>query len=115
MSGGRPPRIADRRRARGANPGRSAVTRWSYPPELREALGAFGLAPRPDTPPGLVRDALNDLYRYELRRARDVLRAGGLQKSGYHAFVVALRRRYWPLTLPLPAWERICAAPAPDA
>jgi hypothetical protein len=84
---------------------------WSYPPELAGALEAFGLAPRPTTPPAFVRDALNDLYRYELRRLRDRLRAGAVLKADYLAAVVATRRRYWPLSLNVDAWERICALP----
>jgi len=84
-------------------------TRWQYPRELSEALALFGLAPGPSTPPSVVRDQLNDLYRFELRRMRDQLRAGAVPKQDYLARVVALRKHYWPLTLPLPAWERICA------
>ncbi len=81
---------------------------WTYPPELAEALLAFGLRPTPATPPLLVRDALNDLYRFELRRMRDRLRAGDIQKPDYIDLVIATRKRYWPLSLQLPAWEEIC-------
>ena len=80
----------------------------TYPPKLRDALLAFGLAPRQSTPPALVRGALNDLYRFELRALRDGLRAGRVPKAGYRDAVVVLRRRYWPLSLNLQAWERIC-------
>jgi hypothetical protein len=86
--------------------------RWQYPTELLEALGGLGLAPTPATQPALVRDQLNDLYRFELRRTRDQLLAGVLDKPAYLARVVALRKHYWPLTLPLVAWERICAGPS---
>jgi hypothetical protein len=79
-----------------------------YPVEFREALAGLGLAPTSLTPPARVRDALNDLYRYELRRQRDRLRAGAIEKSAYLDIVIALRKKYWLLTLPLPAWERIC-------
>jgi hypothetical protein len=82
---------------------------WSYPPEFLEALAPLGLAPRPTTPPAVVRDALNDLYRFELRRMRDRLRAGQIEKHDYQNRVIALRKQYWPLTLPLWGWERICA------
>jgi hypothetical protein len=44
---------------------------WCYPPELAEGLPGFGVAPRPDTPPRLVRDQLSDLYRFEIRRLRE--------------------------------------------
>lgn len=87
-------------------------TSWTYPPELLSALGGFGLAPLATTPPAVVRDALNDLYRYELRRMRDVLRAGGIAKPDYIDRVIALRKHYWPLTLTLDAWERICSGAA---
>jgi hypothetical protein len=83
--------------------------RWQYPPELATALGAFGLAPRTGTPPALVRDQLNDLYRFELRRMRGRLLAGDFLRPEYLDRVVALRKQYWPLTLPLAAWEKICA------
>lgn len=86
-----------------------SVATWTYPPELRQALGFLGLAPQAHTPPAVVRGALNDLYRYELRRMRDRLRAGEILKADYLDRVVALRKKYWPLTLQLPAWETICA------
>lgn len=84
---------------------------WTYPEELLSALAGLGLAPTSVTPPATVRDALNDLYRYELRRMRDRLRDGGIEKSAYLDLVIATRKRYWPLTLPLDAWEKICASP----
>jgi hypothetical protein len=82
---------------------------WSYPPEFLDSLAGFGLAPTPATPPALLREALNDLYRYQLRSMRDRLRDGAFEKSAYLGMVVALRKQYWLLSLPLPAWERICA------
>jgi hypothetical protein len=54
---------------------------------------------------------LNDLYRYELRRLRDRLRAGVVLKADYVAAVIAARKRYWPLSLNADAWERICGLP----
>ncbi len=82
---------------------------WNYPVELLAALGDLGLAPLAATPPAVVREALNDLYRYELRRMRDELRAGLIAKADYLDLVIALRKKYWPLTLTLDAWERLCA------
>jgi hypothetical protein len=82
---------------------------WTYPPELVDALAPMGLAPTSSTPPVFVRDAVSDLYRFELRRARDRLRAGAYEKSAYLDIVIALRKKYWVLTLPPAAWERICA------
>ena len=81
---------------------------WSYPPEFLESLAELGLAPTPATPPAVLRDALNDLYRYELRRERDRLRAGLTAKAAYLEIVVALRRKYWLLSFQVSAWEAIC-------
>jgi hypothetical protein len=80
---------------------------WVYPEELLDALSRFGLAPSAMTPPLVVRDALNDLYRYELRRLRDELLAKRIQKPEYLDRVVALRKKYWPLTLQPAVWEQI--------
>lgn len=82
----------------------------TYPPEFLDALGALGLAPRADTPVELVRDALNDLYRFELRRLRDRHRRGDVPKPQFLEMVVLLRKKYWLLTLPLSGWKRICDA-----
>ena len=81
---------------------------FSYPEEFLDSLLSLGIAPTPATPPSQVRGALNDLYRYELRAMRDRLRMGEFEKSAYLEKVVALRKKYWLLTLPLDAWERIC-------
>ncbi|HVW06681.1 MAG TPA: hypothetical protein VHB78_16870 [Vicinamibacterales bacterium] len=81
---------------------------FAYPQEFLDSLASLGLAPTPATPPSVVRAALNDLYRYELRTARDRLRAGAFEKSTYLDLVVSLRKKYWLLTLPLTAWDKIC-------
>jgi len=82
---------------------------WTYPPELLAGLAPLGIAPTDRTPPRLARDAVDELYKYELRRLRGQLRSGDVERSNYLARVIALRKKYWVLTLPLPAWERICA------
>lgn len=81
---------------------------WTYPPELLAALGGFGLAPVPETAPTLVREALSHLYRYEIRRLRDRLLAKAFPKADYIGHVIALRKKYWPLSLTPGAWEQIC-------
>ena len=85
---------------------------WIYPPELSEKLLELGLAPRPETPPRLVRDHLNDLYRHEIRALRGRLLAKEFPKAEYSAHVVKLRGKYWPLSLSPAQWERICAGDA---
>jgi hypothetical protein len=84
---------------------------WTYPVDFLESLAGLGLSPTPETPPSVVREALNDLYRYELRTLRDRLLAKQFEKSTYLDRVVALRKKYWLLSLQLPAWEKICGAP----
>jgi hypothetical protein len=80
---------------------------WSYPPELANVLLAFGLKPNAATPPSVVRAALNDLYRYEIRRLRTRLLDGRVEKARYVDEVITLRKRYWPLSLQLEHWERL--------
>jgi hypothetical protein len=77
---------------------------FRYDPALLEALAALGIVPRPDTPPGKVKDAVNDLYRYELRCLRDRLVRKEIPKIGYSERVIVLRGRYWMLSVPLDRW-----------
>ncbi len=69
----------------------------------------FGLAPRSGTPPRFVRDHLSLLYRYEIRRLRGQLLAGAFPKGDYIGRVIALRKKYWPLSLTPEQWEALCA------
>jgi len=88
---------------------------WAYPPEFMEALPRFGLAPTPDTPPRFVRDQLSDLYRHEIRRLRDRLRAKEFPKKDYIGHVIALRKRYWPLALTPEQWDKVCTPASAEA
>ncbi|MEO6223401.1 MAG: hypothetical protein ABIP90_09130 [Vicinamibacterales bacterium] len=81
---------------------------WNYPPELMDVLVSFGLKPATTTPPSVVRAALNDLYRFEIRRLRQRLVDGRVEKARYVDEVVVLRKRYWPLSLQPGQWEKIC-------
>jgi hypothetical protein len=74
-----------------------------YYPRVLEQLWRHGVQPTPATPPQLVHDFVNDLYRYELRRLRDQLRHGEIPKPQYFDRVVEVRLRY-PL-LALKAWQ----------
>jgi len=89
--------------------------KWAYPAELTEALLRFGLAPGPGTPPRFVRDQLSDLYRYEIRTLRSRLLAGEVLKKDYIDHVIALRKKYWPLSLTPDQWEKICEASVPGS
>ena len=73
-------------------------------PHVLDELARHGLAPLPATTPERLRDAVRDLYRYEIRRLRSELLAGHIVKRDYAGRVVALRERYPLLSLPLPLW-----------
>lgn len=77
---------------------------YDYSPEIRDALASHGLRPLPGTSPQLLRDAVNDLYRYEIRALRARLLAGKVERANYAAEIVELRKKYWLLSLPLHFW-----------
>ena len=77
---------------------------YCYRGHILDALSEHGLVPRPTTAPQFLRDAVNDLYRYEIRRLRDELLARRIPKPEYASHVVALRRRYLLLSVPLELW-----------
>ncbi len=79
---------------------------YEYAPEALEVLAGHGLQPGPGTRPVVVRDALNDLYRYEIRRLRRRLRAGEIPLAQYKDHVIALRMQYWLLSIPVERWVR---------
>ena len=83
---------------------------WTYPAELADRLAELGMAPQANTPPRLVRDQLNDLYRYEIRQLRTRLLAGEFPKTDYINRVIGLRKKYWPLSLTPEQWEKICSS-----
>jgi len=76
----------------------------TYRPEILEALATHGLQPRVDTSPQVLRDAVNDLYRHEIRRLRDRCRAREFPVADLAGHVVELRRRYLLLSTPLVHW-----------
>ena len=78
-------------------------------PEVLEALAAHGLRPRADTPVALLREQINDLYRFEIRRLRDRCRAGEFTTRELPARVIELRKRYMLLSIPIERW--FAAAP----
>jgi hypothetical protein len=80
------------------------VTTYRYRPEVLEQLCVHGVRPTPSTPPQLVHEFVNDLYRYELRRLRDSLVRGEIPKAGYYDRVVDLRRKYPLVSIPAVQW-----------
>jgi len=83
--------------------------KYTYEPDVLAALEGHGLMPGPETAPALVRDALSDLYRFEIRRLRQTFLRGEIPKADYSPHVIALRRKYWLLSLPTAHWARIDA------
>jgi len=79
---------------------------YEYAPEALEVLAGHGLAPGPATRPDVVRGALSDLYRYEIRRLKRRLLAGEFDKERYLDLVIELRRQYWLLSVPVVRWVR---------
>jgi hypothetical protein len=79
---------------------------FRYDPQLLAALAALGIVPKPETSPEKVKEAVSDLYRYELRQLRDQLVRKAIPKAGYSGRVVELRRRYWMLSVPLNLWTK---------
>jgi hypothetical protein len=69
-----------------------------------EELARHGLSPLPDTTTAQLRDAVRDLYLYEIRKLRSELLAGRIRKPDYAGRVVDLRRRYPLLSLPVELW-----------
>ena len=57
-----------------------------------------------DTSPALLREQINDLYRFEIRRLRDRCRAGEFTTRELPARVVELRKRYLLLSIPIDRW-----------
>ena len=76
----------------------------TYRAHVLEALAGHGLVPTPDTSPARLREAVNDLYRHEIRRLRDRCRSGEFPATALAARVVELRRRYLLLSTPLTRW-----------
>jgi hypothetical protein len=69
-----------------------------------ERLWVHGVQPTGRTRPGLVRDYVRDLYKYEIRRLRDRYVRREFTKPEYAAKVDALRRQYPVLALRARDW-----------
>ena len=97
----------------GASDSRKLVNWWIgelvnyiYETSIVEVLSSHGLKPQSSTPPAAVRDALSDLYRYEIRRLKQQLLRHEFPKEDYSRRVTDLRRKYWLLSVPVAAWAR---------
>lgn len=72
---------------------------FRYRADVLEHLGHHGVQPTAHTRPGLVRDFVRDLYKYEIRQLRDRMLRNAFPREEYAARVDALRRCYPVLAL----------------
>ena len=79
---------------------------YDYEPAVLDGLAGHGLKPLSRTSPQFLRDAVRELYRYEIKALRNALLAGRIPKPEYANHVIALRKRYWLLSVPLQLWTR---------
>jgi hypothetical protein len=77
---------------------------FEYQPEILAQLLEHGVRPAAGTRPALVYRFLNELYRYELRRLRHRRAERRIAPQEYAAHVVALRRRYPLVSVPVRFW-----------
>lgn len=77
---------------------------YVYHPQVLDELARHGLKPLPTTSPQQLRDAVRDLYKYEIKRLRSELLARRILKRDYASHVVELRKRYWLLSIPTQLW-----------
>jgi hypothetical protein len=82
------------------------LVEFEYAPEALAILAVHGLQPGVSTSPRVVRAALNDLYRYEIRRLKRRLLSGEFGKERYLDLVIELRKHYWLLSVPVERWVR---------
>ena len=77
---------------------------FRYRAQILEELTTHGLVPLGSTSPERLREVVRDLYKYEIRRLRERLLAGDIERRHYASHVVDLRRRYWLLSIPTQLW-----------
>lgn len=77
---------------------------YLYQRRVLDELSRHGLRPLPTSPPQQLRDAVRDLYKYEIRRLRDDYIDGRFPKRDFAGRVVELRKRYWLLSIPTELW-----------
>jgi hypothetical protein len=77
---------------------------FGYRNIVLDELARHGVEPRPDTPPELIREFINDLYVIEIRALRDRVRTGLIAKQDLADHVKELRKRYLLLSVPIQDW-----------
>ncbi len=77
---------------------------YAYTPEVLDQLAVHGLCPGPVTPPQVLRNAMRDLYKYEIKALKARLLGKEFPKGEYAGRVIELRRRYPLLSVPMELW-----------
>ena len=77
---------------------------YVYHQQILDELARHGLQPTATSPPQQLRDAVRDLYKFEIRRLRDAYIDGRFPKAEFAGRVVELRKRYWLLSIPTELW-----------
>ena len=77
---------------------------YRYRPEVLDALARHGIVPRDTTAPLFIRDQVNDLYRFEIRRLKARLLRREFPKADYIEHVLDLRGKYMLLSIPVEEW-----------
>jgi len=86
------------------DPGEAPLVEFRYRPDILAQLLTHGVRPAPGTRPALVFRFLNDLYRYELRRLKGARVSGRIAAANYAQSVLALRRQYPLVSVPVQQW-----------
>ena len=77
---------------------------YAYTPEVLEQLAVHGLCPDSETSPQVLRNAMRDLYKYEIKVLKGRLLAKEFPKGEYAGRVIQLRRHYPLLSVPMELW-----------
>lgn len=80
------------------------MTTYRYRAEVLEELQRHGIIPRDATPPTLINEFLNDLYRYEIRKLRRRLLLREFSQHDYVPHIIELRKRYPLISIPTRLW-----------
>jgi hypothetical protein len=78
---------------------RSTAGLFRYRADVLRELARHGVQPTEHTAPGLVRDYVRDLYKYEIRRLRERMLKKDFPRAEYAGHVERLRDRYPVLSL----------------
>jgi hypothetical protein len=77
---------------------------YHYRDDVLERLRKHGICPKSTTRPEAVRELVNDLYRFELRRLRERLLRREFPTREYSGKVIELRKQYLLLSIPVAEW-----------